>query len=1834
MRNWRFGMVLLVGLLAAAAVTGCAEERDPINRVQPNVVKKAMLEGEWYFHKKVVDVPGGMLQGFYIPSVVGWYADPSRVRFDIQEKFLYVRRTNELVIDAETYSQPQDDDFSTYAIVATYRIEKHFDIQRDYNSVTGESYNVVSENAMDRPWWEREYMRVDWSQNLSPGYDFDVQFVSTNPTSYYVQDECTPDLEFASDPADRCVPDDKAPYFDIVWNEDGSELEKGYFDITNAFVATPESVYYEYFDMEIPGCWLFGNDAMECVSTMYFVRNSFWKINEDEHDYQPMEYSGAISDQIGFFETNYLKYDPQTSINEATRRYFITRHNIWEQSHSWNDEEGIDWEKADSYLFNPQNRRLCHTTADCCPDYDPENPASAAACKSICDNLVDLRPEDRDVYEERNGCSFHVIPQDLEPECEETHYCTLPYDERRVRPMVYYTNEEWPEELVRRPDEPKYVPPTEDAPAVWSYDTEPEPDQASLEAYKWAYADDPNGAESRSTLEVVGDRWNAPYVRTINILKMKAAGIYDKENHANTPYLDDDMRRAEGGQGAFAAVGKVAKDDNGVPTGALGFDENWYDPERPPFAMCRFNPVLGPDNDPNNVEPDVCWERIQWNSHCVFNPDEPGINPKTGQRWDEASEWPICSLREASPRLGDVRYSFAWWVDKWYEGFRLLGLGPGHSDSVTGETLCGVGHMYMHNDMAARRVVDYTMLLTGDLDTGEYIDGYNLRGWRNKMTGAGTNPEATDLFQGYDIAALAGMSGLMGENLKQSRKFNVDAQDVVNYVGADNMPVHGSGSVSASSEPMAYPFSGDDLLRAAAMDEYNAAGGYQSDEMLKAIAEHPSGGAVEDMLLNTDNARTMLAANGLNPTLESNIGDSQDLRDRLLVTRSDPFDLMRERQEIKEWLRSAKKADFASALSVEAAGSLAHEVQKLRAQGRLPQDSGDEFKNALWRMARKKIMRAVTMHELGHTIGMRHNFASSEDSLNYFEDYWDIRESACADSSYDYLAPDMNEQPASDPWEGNACQDGKGRVGPRFIEWDDGGDPISQYEVYKKLHHYAYTSVMDYCATYHIDDKGVGRYDWAAMLYGYGHHMEVYDEFPTSGGTSPAVWKAHDTWRPGRISSATSDDTLVDSGAAFIEGGVQPGAWLTNQATGQKCEVEQVNSATEITFDCGGASCPGFFTYDGDGNEVCADLEVGDKYAVWGYPVGINNDVIHSSLTIKEIMDYYLSGGGWPLVFLYTYFFSPHYTEWYRNWTDESGEPNRGFNTQDLRDVRDVREFDWRVRSQGNSYEPGFNLKNVSDNVLRVPYAYCTDNQSNISNNCRTRDYGADDWERMHHHIADWDHWYISRSFIRGRVGFMPQDYAGGYYDRMYRVPKDYNNIYALYMELIDTLYNERQLEAARMDPYNSIGSFTMALHDGFNMLMRTIASPDPISGYTARERPESGEYALDADLMLGMGPLGFDIANGGRVFETRYGNYSYDNNCGNSFWRCLWNVGWYYDKVMAIQGLTESATYFVGRDTAHDVRLYRISFFDNFNWQLKKYFAGLLGERWDDWAPVTPMDKVWNSASQLADDQPLLPSGLTQPKLYWRDWANPTQDITNPHVFLGSDEIPDSVASDLLTGGPYDTQWTAIDPVASFTVQVYAALLSMQRFQHNYDMSFYNTSRMWVSDASEVESYGEYDKYFDKENQIVYTALSEYGVNETYHPFVTEASTGKGVSASMIEFANKMKARSTECDPLGDPVTPWTVDDCCDNPYYPMTPGHEDDCALNTGDTYDSIDGMTDDQLEAANQTFMDNKTKVDNYLKRYKGLLDYMVRLTNIFDLYLGMTGHPYDPGDTPGE
>ena len=169
-----------IALLAFVAL-GCAEERAPIDRTQPNSIKKAYFAGEWYYQRTVVDVPAS--SGF---TFVGNSGEMEKIKFDLQEGFLYVRRTTEFIKNADD-KNAKGNKFSG-EVVGAFRVLSHFDIRHAYNSTTGEEMNVLEENSFDRPWYEREYVRVDWSNNLVHNMDMDFERASIEGVPYYPQD--------------------------------------------------------------------------------------------------------------------------------------------------------------------------------------------------------------------------------------------------------------------------------------------------------------------------------------------------------------------------------------------------------------------------------------------------------------------------------------------------------------------------------------------------------------------------------------------------------------------------------------------------------------------------------------------------------------------------------------------------------------------------------------------------------------------------------------------------------------------------------------------------------------------------------------------------------------------------------------------------------------------------------------------------------------------------------------------------------------------------------------------------------------------------------------------------------------------------------------------------------------------------------------------------------------------------------------------------------------------------------------------------------------------------------------------------------------------------------------------------------------------------------------------------------------------------------------------------------------------------------------------------------------------------------------------------------------
>lgn len=304
------GSLRIIACLAALIAAGCASDVGDINRVQPNVVDKSIFlpekladgterEKVWYFRPTVTEVP--LSAGF---AFVGLQGETEKIVWDIQEKMLVAYRAYEYTKGSEEFATRPGNRYRG-APVAAFPITSHFDIQRGYNPATGEVDNTISENTVDRPWYERKYMRVDWGGNMIADFRFPTAEIRQQ-AQYYVQ------------PTD---PDSK----------DRPTISEDYIDITTKIFAEPETITFEGYGT-FPQCYLYSQLTKDCMGQAIKVRYSFLRAHDDSEEYEPLPYDDMAMFKFGYFKTNRYVYDRERDVLEGRTEQYAERFNLWHRS--------------------------------------------------------------------------------------------------------------------------------------------------------------------------------------------------------------------------------------------------------------------------------------------------------------------------------------------------------------------------------------------------------------------------------------------------------------------------------------------------------------------------------------------------------------------------------------------------------------------------------------------------------------------------------------------------------------------------------------------------------------------------------------------------------------------------------------------------------------------------------------------------------------------------------------------------------------------------------------------------------------------------------------------------------------------------------------------------------------------------------------------------------------------------------------------------------------------------------------------------------------------------------------------------------------------------------------------------------------------------------------------------------------------------------------------------------------------------------------------------------------------------------------------------------------
>jgi Met-zincin len=340
----------------ALAVLGvaCAGQGD-IDRTQPDKVDKSIFinpDGSarsFYYRKTTTGVPPTSAYAYE-----GTMGQMLKVRFAIQEKYLLGYRAYDYAPGSEgTFTSGQNNQDAPFLMFA---ITSQFDVKREYNPATGEQTNVISENTTDRPWNERQYMRIDWSQNLADPTTPDS--MSIDPTNPFFPAQ-TIAQGFSIGEGDQAVVNPNQP---IITDD--------YVDFTTVEVRTPDynacMQLFDTFDDSGPwGCGpaqiTYRNSLLPVPASEYeplaypdnqtltqpdgtpyqFATDNYGNtVNCDPTDLAMAGLSGADCQaaqvgqfsKFGFFRTVRQGYNAQVGATTQQRDYLINRWNIWQNT--------------------------------------------------------------------------------------------------------------------------------------------------------------------------------------------------------------------------------------------------------------------------------------------------------------------------------------------------------------------------------------------------------------------------------------------------------------------------------------------------------------------------------------------------------------------------------------------------------------------------------------------------------------------------------------------------------------------------------------------------------------------------------------------------------------------------------------------------------------------------------------------------------------------------------------------------------------------------------------------------------------------------------------------------------------------------------------------------------------------------------------------------------------------------------------------------------------------------------------------------------------------------------------------------------------------------------------------------------------------------------------------------------------------------------------------------------------------------------------------------------------------------------------------------------------
>ncbi len=316
----------------ALGLVGCEHRNGDINRVQPGYVRKAIFQTdhEWHYRRTIAksETTNSII-------VEGHGDIPiDRIKWDIQENLLIAYKPYEAIPGSQAQNL-EGNEYHRGPVLAAFPIVSHFDIIRGYDPLTGNETNVIQENTTDRVWSNRDYMRVNWSDNIL-ATSGNLSFIYADLAGYW---------------------------FPISWASTGGRWSNLETQPTDTYASRFSDDYVEvthhaFLGMDLFMCAAFTGFSFagygQCGFGEAKIRHSFVRVNEPS-DFIPRDYPDsvvrkdpatgqAIADaetgevvrehyynRFGAFRIEVPTYDRRYGTTESGRLFRAMVFNLWDR---------------------------------------------------------------------------------------------------------------------------------------------------------------------------------------------------------------------------------------------------------------------------------------------------------------------------------------------------------------------------------------------------------------------------------------------------------------------------------------------------------------------------------------------------------------------------------------------------------------------------------------------------------------------------------------------------------------------------------------------------------------------------------------------------------------------------------------------------------------------------------------------------------------------------------------------------------------------------------------------------------------------------------------------------------------------------------------------------------------------------------------------------------------------------------------------------------------------------------------------------------------------------------------------------------------------------------------------------------------------------------------------------------------------------------------------------------------------------------------------------------------------------------------------------------------